>query len=137
MGAGGGGKIVFTTLISFIPTIIVLGLLIFVHELGHFVCAKLSGVCVEKFSIGFGPELFKWKRKGTEYVLALVPIGGFVKMAGETFDERDDGALRSDDFLAQSVWKRFVILFAGSFMNYLLARDRIHERCADTLDEDR
>ncbi|MFC1809422.1 RIP metalloprotease, partial [Candidatus Omnitrophota bacterium] len=108
-------------IISILPTIFVLGILILVHELGHFICAKASGVFVEKFSIGFGPEIIRFKRKETVYAISLIPLGGFVKMSGETFDEREGQSLKKDDFLAQSALKRFLILFAGSFMNYFLA----------------
>ncbi len=111
----------FNVIIAILPTVFVLGVLITIHELGHFVCAKASGVNVEKFSIGFGPEVFKFKRKGTVYAVSLIPLGGFVKMAGETFDERQGERLKQDDFLAQHAFKRFLILFAGSFMNYVLA----------------
>jgi regulator of sigma E protease len=121
LGAGGGEKNLFNVIIAILPTIFVLGVLITIHELGHFVCAKASGVNVEKFSIGFGPEVLKFKRKGTVYAISLIPLGGFVKMAGETFDERQGEQLKKDDFLAQNTLKRFLILFAGSFMNYVLA----------------
>ncbi|MBN1493715.1 MAG: RIP metalloprotease RseP, partial [Candidatus Omnitrophica bacterium] len=121
VGARGGESILFNMILSVLPTIFVLGILITIHELGHFICAKAAGVNVEKFSIGFGPEIVKVKRAGTVYALSLIPLGGFVKMAGETFDEREGVALKPDDFLAQKPMKRFWILFAGSFMNYVLA----------------
>ena len=99
-------------IINLVPTLIVLGILIFIHELGHFLFAKYSGVAVEKFSIGFGPEIIKFAHKGTRYAISLIPIGGFVKMAGETIEERKEGELLSTDFLAQSVIKRFLIVFS-------------------------
>ena len=66
-----------------------LGFVIFIHELGHFLLAKWNGVKVEKFSIGFGPTLFGWRRGETEYVLAALPLGGFVKMLGEGPEEQE------------------------------------------------
>ena len=104
-----------------IPTLVVFGILVFIHELGHFIFAKLSGVDVEKFSLGFGPELIKFKKGGTVYAISIIPLGGFVKMAGETIEDRDEKNLNENDFISQNVWKRFSIIFAGPFMNYLLA----------------
>jgi membrane-associated protease RseP (regulator of RpoE activity) len=69
-----------TTILSFI---VVIGILILIHELGHFVVARWMGVGVERFSVGFGPVLLRWKGKETEYCLSLVPVGGYVKMMGE------------------------------------------------------
>ncbi len=108
-------------IINLIPTLIVLGILIFIHEFGHFIVAKTSGVTVEKFSIGFGPEIFKFSYKGTIYAISLIPIGGFVKMAGETIEDRKDSELQPNDFLAQGIFKRFSIVFSGPLMNYILA----------------
>lgn len=108
-------------ILGLIPTLCVIGVLIFIHELGHFVCAKLSGVMVEKFSIGFGPEIAKWKKNGTVYALSLIPFGGFVKMSGESIEEKSEATLAKTDFLAQSVFKRFMIVFSGPLMNYVLA----------------
>ena len=68
---------------SVLAAIIVLGLLIFLHELGHFMVAKWSGVMVTRFSLGFGPRLFSWRRGDTEYAISAVPVGGYVKMLGE------------------------------------------------------
>ena len=76
-----------TTILS---TIAVLGLLIFVHELGHFLVAKRSGVTVLRFSLGFGPRLFGFKRGDTDYCLSLIPLGGYVKMLGEEPGEEID-----------------------------------------------
>lgn len=121
MGERGDKTIVSGIIFSILPTVFVLGLLIFVHELGHFLTAKFSGVTVEKFSIGFGPEIFSFTKNNTVYSISLLPIGGFVKMAGETFEEREGEHLHAGDFLAQNIGKRFAILFAGSFMNYVTA----------------
>lgn len=105
------------TVFSFI---LVLGLLIFVHELGHFIFAKLFGVRVLKFSLGFGPKLFGWKYGETEYVVSAIPLGGFVKMFGENPDEQDvPQAEREVSFAHKSVGQRFGIVFAGPAFNFL------------------
>lgn len=107
-----------TTIIS---TIIVLGILVFVHELGHFLLAKKLGVGVLTFSLGFGPKIF-WKKIGeTQYQIAAVPLGGFVKMIGENPEEEVQEELRSRSFSNQPVWKRALIIGAGSFFNFFLA----------------
>ncbi|MBU1862596.1 MAG: RIP metalloprotease RseP [Candidatus Omnitrophica bacterium] len=106
---------------NIVPTLVVLSVLIFIHELGHFLFAKLSGVAVEKFSLGFGPELIKFSYKGTVYALSLIPLGGFVKLAGEVLEDRKEGELKPTDYLSQSLIKRFAIIFSGPCMNYLLA----------------
>lgn len=98
---------------------IVLGALIVVHEFGHFIVAKKSGVRVERFSIGFGPPLWRKQWRGTEYRLALVPLGGYVKMYGEHLDETVQNSEGS--FLHQSVWKRIPIVAAGPGFNLLFA----------------
>lgn len=106
----------FNTVVYFV---IVLGALIVVHEFGHFIVAKRSGVTVERFSIGFGPALWRKQWRGTEYRLALVPLGGYVKMYGEQFDEVVPDSQGS--FLHQSVWKRMAIVAAGPGCNLLFA----------------
>lgn len=108
-------------MITAIYAAIVLGVLIFVHELGHFLVAKWSGVMVEKFSIGFGPAILSRKKGETEYCLAAIPFGGYVKMLGE--DSLEDVPLdqHSRTFLSQPLFKRFLIVAAGPFMNFLLA----------------
>ncbi len=108
-------------LIDLLPALIVLGVLIFIHELGHFIACKLSGVRVEKFSIGFGPEIFHLQGKETRYAISLIPLGGFVKPSGESSEDIGEEGLRPYDFLAQSPAKRFVIASAGILMNFLLA----------------
>ena len=102
---------------NIVISIIVIGVLIIVHEWGHFFCARKLGVRVEKFSLGFGPELFKRKRKGTEYSIAAIPLGGFVKMAGDNLAE-SKGA--PDEFLSQSPGRRFWIIACGPLVNYFL-----------------
>lgn len=108
-------------LFQLVPTVIILGILIFIHELGHYLACIWSGVRVEKFSIGFGPELFKWQRNGTVYALSAIPFGGFVKPSGESFAELEGNLPKQGDFLAASKPKRFLILIAGIGMNYILA----------------
>jgi regulator of sigma E protease len=97
--------------------VLLLGGLIFVHELGHFVAAKLLGVKVVKFSIGFGPRLFGFRRGETEYVLSLLPLGGYVKMAGDEPGAEVAPEDRGRGFLEAPPWKRFVIAFAGPGAN--------------------
>ncbi len=106
-----------------LATVGILGVLIFVHELGHFLACRLSGVGVEKFSIGFGPELFSWQGKETRYSVSLIPFGGFVKPQGESEEEMKEQqkTLQAGDYLAATVWRRMFIVTAGVAMNYLLA----------------
>jgi regulator of sigma E protease len=105
-----------TTLLAFL---FVLGVLVFIHELGHFMAAKRLGIRVLTFSIGFGPKLFKHTRGDTEYCLSILPLGGYVKMAGDNADESRTGA--PDEFLSRSKWERFQVLVAGPLMNVVLA----------------
>ena len=105
-----------TTIIAFL---FVLGVLIFVHELGHFLVARLYGVRVIRFSLGFDPKLIRFERGGTEYSIGIIPLGGFVKLAGETVDDQRTGA--PDEFLSKSKWVRFQVYLAGPVMNMLLA----------------
>ena len=97
----------------------VLGVLIFVHELGHFVMARRVGIRVLKFSLGFGPRLVGFKRGDTEYVISAIPLGGYVKMAGENPDDPRSG--REDEFLSKTKWQRFQVLIMGPLMNLILA----------------
>lgn len=97
-----------------------LGLVVFVHELGHFIAARLCKVDVRVFSLGFGPPLISFVRGGTRYQIALVPIGGFVAMSGEHPGERK-GPAQPGDVLAKSVGQRFFIYSAGVLMNLLFA----------------
>ena len=97
----------------------VLGVLIFVHEFGHFLVARWHGVRVLTFSLGFGPKLLKFRRGDTEYCVSAVPLGGYVKLAGETVQDDRQGA--PDEFLSKSKWVRFQVYLAGPIMNLLLA----------------
>ena len=94
--------------------ILIFGVLIAVHELGHFLAAKACGVRVNEFSIGMGPQLFHKTKGDTEYSLRLLPIGGYCAMEGEDEDSDDDRALGR-----QVWWKKFIIFVAGAFMNFL------------------
>src|SRR5437868_1889504 len=97
--------------------IVLVGVLIFVHESGHFLWAKLFGVRVLTFSLGFGPRVAGFSRGGTDYVIAALPLGGYVRMLGENPHEQ----IRREDephaFHTQPVWRRVVIVFAGPMMN--------------------
>ncbi|MBI5810942.1 MAG: RIP metalloprotease RseP, partial [Deltaproteobacteria bacterium] len=107
-----------TTIISFIA---VLGLLIFIHELGHFGVAKLSGVGVEKFSLGFGPKLIGIKRGETEYRISMLPLCGYVKMIGEAPGEEVAPSAARKSFANKPVLTRASIVAAGPVMNLVLA----------------
>src|SRR6267378_7607011 len=98
---------------------IVLGFLIFAHESGHFFVAKLFRVRVLVFSLGFGKRLFGFRRGPTDYRVSIIPLGGYVRMAGDTPEDNVVGA--PDEFLSKPKWQRFIILFAGPFMNLLIA----------------
>src|SRR4030081_2292849 len=107
-----------TTLLAFA---FVLGVLVFVHELGHFLAAKRVGIRVLKFQLGFNPTVISFRRGDTEYGIGALPLGGYVKMAGESPDdvERDKhGRIvpRSDEFLSKTKWERFQVLIMGPVM---------------------
>ena len=102
-------------------TALVLGVLIFFHELGHFILAKLFGVGVDVFSLGFGPRLVGRRLGETDYRVSLVPLGGYVKMIGENPQDDVSEEDREKSFSHKSVGKRFLIVFAGPFFNFLLA----------------
>ncbi len=105
------------TFLYVLIALLVFGLLIFIHELGHFLCARACGVGVKEFAIGMGPKLLSWtsKKHSTVYRLRLLPIGGFVSMVGEDEDSTEKNA-----FCNQKVWKRICIVIAGPVMNILL-----------------
>jgi regulator of sigma E protease len=105
-----------TTMLAFV---FVIGVLVFVHELGHFLAARRIGVRVLKFSLGFGPRLVGFTRGGTEYCISVVPLGGYVKMAGENAEDPRSG--QPDEFLSKSKWQRFQVLIMGPAMNIALA----------------
>lgn len=98
-----------------IIAIIVFGIIIAIHEAGHFAAAKLCGVKVNEFALGMGPAIFKFKKGETTYALRILPIGGFCSMEGEDQDSDDDRA-----FGKKPVWKRLIIVAAGAIMNLIL-----------------
>jgi regulator of sigma E protease len=107
-----------------LPFVCVLGILIFFHELGHFLVAKFFKVKVLTFSLGFGPKLIGRRRGETEYLISALPLGGYVKMLGEDVDDDTEGlppAEAARAFANQSVWKRLAIVAAGPLFNLLLA----------------
>ncbi len=121
MFADGSGILV--TLMGYGHTIfaaiIVLGALIFVHELGHFLVAKKMGVGVEKFSLGFGPKIFGRQIGDTEYLLSAIPLGGYVKLTGEDPEEKCEN--KEHSFTEASVWRRLAIVSAGPIFNLVFA----------------
>ena len=114
-----------------LATVVVLGVLIFVHELGHYVAAKAVGVQVQRFAIGLGPRVFGFTRGETEYVVNAIPLGGYVKMGGMDDQAMErieggevDGSLRQPsprDFDAKPIWARTVVISAGVIMNMVFA----------------
>src|SRR5689334_5389442 len=97
----------------------VLGVLVFVHELGHFLAAKRIGIKVLKFQLGFNPTVLSFRRGDTEYSLGALPLGGYVKMAGENPDEPSTGG--PEEFMSRTKWERFQVLIMGPLMNLGLA----------------
>jgi len=112
---------VIMTVVSFV---VVIGILILFHEFGHFAVARAAGVGVERFSIGFGPVLLRWRGKETEYCLSAIPMGGYAKMLGEENPLEGGADLPYDPakaFALKPLWARFLIVFAGPGMNFVLA----------------
>ena len=107
--------------VNIFALVVVLGVLIFFHELGHFLVARLFGVGVEKFSLGFGPRLIGKKIGITDYLISAIPLGGYVKMVGEQPDAELDPAYIPISFTHKNVWKRILIVAAGPFFNIILA----------------
>ena len=113
-------------MVTLLAFVFVLGVLVFVHELGHFLAAKRVGIRVLKFQLGFNPTIASFRRGDTEYSIGALPLGGYVKMAGENpedveRDEQGHPIVRPDQFLAKSKWERFQVLIMGPIMNLLLA----------------
>jgi len=111
-------------MITFLAFIFVLSLLVFVHELGHFTVAKLSGIGVERFSIGLPPRLMGVRIGETEYCLSMIPFGGYVKMTGQddfSYDESEDDVIGPEDFRGKPVPVKIAVLVAGSLMNLFTA----------------
>src|SRR5258708_39891474 len=99
--------------------LVLIGVMIMIHELGHFWAARYFDVKVEAFSFGFGPRLFGFRRGDTDYRFSLILLGGYVKMAGE--QPSDENVDDPRGFLAKPRWPRLIIAFAGPLMNMLLA----------------
>ena len=113
-------------MLSIIYLILILGVLVFVHEFGHFITAKKIGVYVNEFAIGMGPKIYSFKRKNkndpTEYSIRLLPIGGFCAMAGEVIEDEDNKKIKKNEYMCnRSKLERVIILLAGVTMNILLA----------------
>jgi regulator of sigma E protease len=104
-----------------IPFLVLLGVLVFVHELGHFLVAKRLGIRVLKFSLGFGPTIIGRKRGWTEYAVSAIPLGGYVKLYGEDPDEDLPAEDRRESFSARPVHHRIATVVAGPIMNFVLA----------------
>ena len=103
---------------SALSFVLVLGVLVIVHEFGHYIVACMVGIRAEKFSIGFGPVIFGKKIGGTEFVVSLLPLGGFVKLSGESPEEATGAP---GEFQGKALWQRLAVVLAGPFMNALLA----------------
>ncbi len=116
------------TLLTIVALLIVLGVVVFVHELGHFLAARWAGVRVDTFSIGFGPAILKWHdRRGTTWRLACLPLGGYVSIYGQEdmFNRKKyeelPAAKKKGHYLSAPAWKQFIIIAAGVTMNFILA----------------
>src|SRR6185437_9143292 len=105
--------------ISLFYFVIVIGFMVLIHEFGHYAVAKLLGVRVEQFAIGFGKRLFGIRRGETDYRINLLPLGGYVKMSGENPLEARTGD--AAEFMSHPRWQRFIIALAGPLMNVILA----------------
>src|SRR5947209_19951160 len=105
--------------ISLVSMIVIIGFMVLIHEFGHYAVAKLLGVRVEQFAIGFGKRLFGFRRGDTDYRVNLLPFGGYVKMSGENPLEGTTGD--PGEFMSHPRWQRFFIAIAGPTMNVLLA----------------
>jgi len=105
-------------ILTAITFVVMLCVLVVVHEYGHFLFARICGIRVKEFAIGFGPKLFTWlRKKDTDFTVRLYPLGGFVSMAGESLEEIDE----EDGFQSQPAWKRFLVVFAGPLFSFLFA----------------
>ena len=112
------------TIINILVFFVILGAIVLIHELGHFLTAKLFGVYCAEFSIGMGPKLFSKKKGETDYQIRALPIGGYVAMAGEA--DQEDSELMKDVPYERTLkgiktWKKCIIMLAGVFMNFVLA----------------
>jgi len=104
------------SILYILAAVLMLGVIIFLHELGHFVAGRAMGIGVNEFAVGMGPKVFGWEKNGTKYSLRCIPLGGYCAFVGE-----DDGNDAQNAMNAQPAWKRIVTVFAGPFMNFLVA----------------
>jgi len=106
-----------------LPFIFTIGLLVLAHEFGHFLLAKLVGIRVERFSLGFPPRLFGKKFGDTDYCISAIPLGGYVKMTGMIDESMDESSIKGEpwEFMSKPLWARFLVIFAGPAFNILLA----------------
>ena len=112
-------------MVTLIIFLLILGLIVFIHEFGHFIMAKKAGIHVFEFSLGFGPKLFSFKRKNdeTEYMVKLIPLGGYVALAGETYDEEDEELKKIPEdkrLYNKSFLRQLSVMVAGVFNNFVL-----------------
>lgn len=116
-------QVINFVLYSAIPFIFALGILVFIHELGHFLLAKLVGIRVERFSIGYPPRMFGKKVGDTDYCVSWVPLGGYVKLSGMIDESLDESTLKGEpwEFMSKPIYQRFLVILAGPVMNILLA----------------
>src|SRR5438309_9963821 len=112
-------QILTQVFISLISVVVILGFMVLIHEFGHYAVAKLLGVRVEVFSIGFGQRLIGFTKGDTDYRIAAIPLGGYVKMSGENPMDERTGDPR--EFMSHPRWHRFLIAIAGPAMNIVLA----------------
>lgn len=106
-------------MIMAVAVVVVFGILVLVHEFGHFITAKMTGMRVDEFAIGFGPKLFGFQKGETYYSLRLIPLGGYNKIAGMESDNDEDAGPRA--YSRKPVWQRMIVIVAGAMMNILLA----------------
>ncbi|MBO4563375.1 MAG: site-2 protease family protein [Clostridia bacterium] len=104
------------SILYFLIALLVLALMIFIHELGHYTAGRLLGFKILDFSIGFGPAIFQFKKKDINYALRAIPLGGACRFYGE-----EDDPIDAVSFNSQKAWKRLIVIFAGPFMNFVLA----------------
>src|SRR5580704_10852451 len=109
----------FGTILSIAGALVALGFMVLIHEFGHFLVARYFDVRVDVFSIGFGTRLFGWKSGPTDYRVSILPLGGYVRMAGDNISEERTGA--PDEFLSKPRWQRALIALAGPVMNVIAA----------------
>ena len=110
---------IYVIITNVLAVLVVLGVMILIHELGHFLAAKYFGIKVHVFSFGFGPRLIGFKRGDTDYRVSAFPLGGYVKMAGENPGDTVEG--EADEFVSKPRWQRFIVAVMGPAMNILLA----------------